>query len=104
VWKLRLLLLGLVVSALMLTGGFGHAASWLPMNQPTLDVDRSSDLVVKIKKKKHHHDDSGDNKTNQKGGRPIEASKPAPAEPETIQTETIQPGTDIEIQLNNRSN
>jgi hypothetical protein len=96
--KPRLFVFGLIVSALMLTGGFGQAASWFSMNQRMLDVDRPSDLVVKIKKKKHHGDD-GDNKTHQKGERPIEASKPAPAEPETI-----QPGTDIEIQPTNIQN
>ena len=81
-WKLRLLILGLVMSAMMLTGGFGHAASWLPMNQPMLDVDRSSDLVVPNLFR-------------------VRLIQPAPSEPETIQTETIQPGTDIEIQLRN---
>jgi hypothetical protein len=102
-WKLPLIVFALIMSAMMLTGAVGQAAAWLPGNQPMLGLERSSDLVVKIKKKKHH-DGHGNDNANQQGERPVEASKPAPSEPETIQTETIQPGTDIEIQLNNKSN
>jgi hypothetical protein len=66
-WKSSLLAFALIMSALMLTGGFSHAASWLPTNKQTLD--RSSNLVVKVKKKHHHHHGDGDNNTSQQGER-----------------------------------
>ena len=76
-WNPRLLVFGLIVNSLILTGGFAHAASSLPMNQRLLDLDRSSDLVVQIKETQRHHDDDhhhhrhhhrhGDNNANQQG-------------------------------------